>query len=473
MSKYLRQYANKQAYTDDTTKPTDHSSVSVAGNGVEFDGKNVIVPYCSAALEVGDEKLYDLAEHREVILKHNTYHAATFESARYVRSEAFYLLSYADKDIFVYKKCIGTKSNSHNGGAADGSEQWAANNEYKVTCDLTEDGGFSYTCTPGSTAISGSCSWSAGDTITSVVSQLTTGSGLTVKVVGEDAIGFSISTNDNGTITFSGVNNATVLDCSFSARIGISGTPKGSHAGFQGQAVKIIFPTLDFMSASPVCYCESGNNSSYRTNIKPDTFKSYHATNGGGAFAAESEVVPMKKSVWDSLAEDEDATHKALYDKYGGDYDEYLLSRRMRKNICKGVNATCREQGMAYTYALANCYFTDAEGNTKHVYPGAAICAAFGIDVSGETTGFEAGNWYLNSCTELVEELTPETAAILNTAIETASNGQAISWRAQWAVGESNARNAWFYYPTYGALSYGNYKSYSYQVRPLLASNRV
>ena len=472
MSKYLRQYANKQAYTDDTTKPTDHSSVSVAGNGVEFDGKNVIVPYCSAALEVGDEKLYDLAEHREVILKHNTYHAATFESARYVRSEAFYLLSYADKDIFVYKKCIGTKSNSYHGGAADGSEQWAANNEYKVTCDLTEDGGFSYTCTPFSTAISGSCSWSAGDTITSIVSQLTTGSGLTVKVVGEDAIGFSISTTGNGIITFSSVNNATVLDCSLSARIGINGTPKGSHAGFQGQTVKTIFPTLEYMAASTACYCESGNNSSYRTNIKPDTFKSHHTTNGGDTFAAESEVVPMKKSVWDSLAEDEDATHKALYDKYGGDYDKYLLSRRIKKNICKGINATCREQGMAYTYALANCYFTDAEGNTKHIYPGAAICAAFGITVDGETTGFEPGNWYMNSCTELVEELTPENVTILNTAINTTTGGQTIQWRAQWAVGEYSGYNAWFYYPTHGALL--NYrKYYSSQVRPLLASKRV
>ena len=216
----------------------------------------------------------------------------------------------------------------------------------------------------------------------------------------------------------------------------------------------------------------SGNNSSYRTNVRPATFKSYHSASGAAAFAAESEVVPMKKSVWDALATDEDATHKALYDKYGGDYDQYLLSRRIKKNICKGINATCREQGMAYTYALANCYFTDAEGNTKHVYPGAAICAAFGITVDGETTGFEPGNWYMNSCTELVEELTPEHVTTLNAAIATAPGGQTIQYRAQWAVGEYLGNIAWFYTPTCGAL-FSNYKCYSYQVRPLLASKRV
>ncbi len=471
MSKYLRQYADKQAYKDDTTRPTDRSSVSVAGNGVEYDGKNVIVPYRSASLEMGDEKLFDLAEHREVILKHGTYNAATFDSARYVRSEAFYLLSYGDRDIFVYKRAIGDKTNSY-GSGADGSEQWAANNEYKVTCDLTEDGGFSYTCTPYGSAISGSCSWTAGATIASVVSQLTTGSGLSVKAIGENAIRFSLSTYNNGVITFSNTSHATVHDCSLSARIGINGTPKGSHAGFQGQTVKTIFPTLEYMAASTACYCESGNNSSYYTNVRPASFKSWATSSGEASFKAESEAQPMKKSVWDALATDEDASHKALYDKYGGNYDKYLLSRRIKKNICRGINATCREQGMAYTYALANCYFTDAEGNTKHIYPGAAICAAFGITVDGESTGFEPGNWHLNSCTELIEELTPENVTILNAAIATATNGQAIQWHAQWAVGEYDGISAWLYRPGNGAL-YISYKYSSCQVRPLLASKRV
>lgn len=459
MSEYLRRYADKQAYKNDTTRPTDRSSVSVAGDEMEFDGKNIIIPYRSASLEMGDEKLYDMVDKCEKILKHGTYNASTFDSARYVRSESFFLHSYADVDIFVYK-------------TYNGAMQWAANNEYKVTCDLTQAGGFKYSCTPYGTAISGTCSWAAGATIASVVSQLTVGSGLTVKAIGDNAIRFSLSTYNNGVINFTNVSNATVLDCSFSARIGINGTEKGSHAGFQGQTVKTIFPALEYMAASSACYCESGNNSSYRTNVRPATFKSYHTTNGAAAFAAESEIAPMKKSVWDALATSEVAEQKALYDKYGGDYDAYLLSRRIKKDTCKGVGNSCREQGMAYTYALANCYFTDAEGNTKHVYPAAAFCAEFGIATEGFTTGFEPGNWFMKSCVDLVESLTPENVTILNAAIATATGGQAINWQSEWAVGEYYGNNAWFYYATVGAL-YINCKYISYQVRALLASKHV
>ena len=459
MSKYLRKYTGKQAYKNDSTLPTDRSSVSVAGDEVEFDGKNVIVPYLSASLEKGDEKLFDMVDGCEKILKHDTYHAATFDSGRYVRSEAFFLKSYADKDIFVYKKYNGTM-------------QWAANNEYKVTCDLTQAGGFNYSCTPYAAAISGSCTWAAGATIASVVAQLTVGSGLTVKAIGDNAIKFSLSTYNNGVISFTSVSHATILDCSFSARIGINGTEKGSHAGFQGQTAKTIFPTLEYMSASSACYCESGNNSSYYTNVRPATFQSYFSTNGKASFAAESENSPMKKSVWDALADSEVAEQKALYDKYNGDYAAYCLSRRMKKDINKGVNNSCREQGMAYTYALANCYFTDAEGNTKHVYPAAAFCAEFGITTDGFTTGFEPGNWFMKSCVDLVESLEQENVTILNKAISTATSGQAINWQSEWADGEYNGSIAWWYTSTYGALHYGN-KCYSCQVRVVLASKHV
>lgn len=472
MSKYLRQYASREAYENDINKPADVSSVSLAGIEPAFDGHNVIGPYVSIGLEVGDEKLYDKYEKTHKILKHGTYKADTFDSARYVRSESFYLCSFADRDVFVYKKCIGGKSNTYHGGAVDGSEQWAANNEYKVTCDLSANGGFSYTCKPYSADIAGSCSWTAGATIASVVAQLTTGSGLVVTAISDNEIRFRISTYNNGSITFTETTGTTILDCSFSARIGINGTPRGSHCGFQGQTVLTCFPTLKYMADSSACYCVSGNNSSIRTNVDPATFKNYHTNSGGAEFAAESASVPMKKSVWDALAESETEEEVALYNKYDGDYDKYLLSRRMEMNICKGVGSTCREQSFEYTKALANCYFTDAEGNVKHVYPAAAICMAHGITVDGYETGFEAGNFYLNGCVELVDMLSPEKRNILNEAINTTTGGQQLALRAQWAVGEYNSSYGWFYYPTNGALYY-TLKCNACQVRPLLASKRV
>lgn len=472
MSKYLRKYASREAYENDVNKPANTSSVSLAGIEPAFDKHNVIVPYASIGLEVGDEKLFDKIEGICKILKHGTFNAETFDHNRYVRSESFFLCSFADRDVFVYKKCIGNRSNSYHGGAVDGSEMWAVNNEYKVTCDLSAAGGFSYTCKPYAADIAGSCSWTAGATIASVVAQLTTGSGLGITAISDSEIRFSISTYNDGVITFSNTAGTTILDCSFSARIGINGTPRGSHCGFQGQPVLSCFPSLKYMSANSACYCASGNNSSYYTNIDPTVFKSYFSANGAASFSAESAVSPMRKSVWDSLADSENSSEVALYNKYGGDYDRYLLSRRMEMEVCKGVGSTCREQSFEYTKALASCYFTDAEGNVKHVYPAASICAAHGIPADGFVTGFEAGNFYLNGCVELADMLSPEKRTALNEAINTTVGGQPLSLRAQWSVGEYDSSSAWFYGPTYGALT--DYSKYiAFQVRPLLASKRV
>ena len=57
----------------------------------------------------------------------------------------------------------------------------------------------------------------------------------------------------------------------------------------------------------------------------------------------------------------------------------------------------------------------------------------------------------------------------IDAALEEAG-GDKLGW--EWAVGESSGNYAWFYYPTIGALGYGN-KCYSFQVRPLLASKQI
>lgn len=57
----------------------------------------------------------------------------------------------------------------------------------------------------------------------------------------------------------------------------------------------------------------------------------------------------------------------------------------------------------------------------------------------------------------------------VDAALEEAG-GDKLGW--EWAVGEYNGNDAWFYYPTYGALYY-HYKYTSCQVRPLLASELI
>ena len=57
----------------------------------------------------------------------------------------------------------------------------------------------------------------------------------------------------------------------------------------------------------------------------------------------------------------------------------------------------------------------------------------------------------------------------IDAALEEAG-GDKLGW--EWAVGECNDSYAWLYYSGYGALD-TNYKYYSYQVRPLLASEQI
>ena len=57
----------------------------------------------------------------------------------------------------------------------------------------------------------------------------------------------------------------------------------------------------------------------------------------------------------------------------------------------------------------------------------------------------------------------------IDAALEEAG-GDKLGW--EWAVGEYNGYNAWFYYPPYGAL-YNYIKYHSSQVRPLLASKQI
>lgn len=57
----------------------------------------------------------------------------------------------------------------------------------------------------------------------------------------------------------------------------------------------------------------------------------------------------------------------------------------------------------------------------------------------------------------------------IDAALEEAG-GDKLGW--EWAVGEYNGYIAWFYYPDCGALGI-NDKYYSFQVRPLLASELI
>ena len=76
--KNLNKYTNTAAYTADTNRPTNQSTVSLIedGTGIKFDGKNVLVEKAGAG--IGDICVYNKTLLRKQFIKEGTYVAATF-----------------------------------------------------------------------------------------------------------------------------------------------------------------------------------------------------------------------------------------------------------------------------------------------------------------------------------------------------------------------------------------------------------
>jgi hypothetical protein len=222
---------------------------------------NVIVPLKLSNCEVGDVAVFDKVTGKRMLVKAAGFNEATLP-ARYVSSHAAYVCNSGSKMHFISAFCVGDKNNSST-GQLDGSEQWAAPNEFLLTLDLTADGGFHWIQTKSGASTSGDVTWTAGAAIASVIAQLegVTATALTTTEVEVDVKGY-------GTINFEISNNtgATLVDCSLSAKIG-NGEPIGIHASFQGQSVNSIFPALNYPSAMNVCFTRNGFNNSYRSGV--------------------------------------------------------------------------------------------------------------------------------------------------------------------------------------------------------------
>lgn len=464
MSKYIRNYDNVSAYNNDTARPKDKSVVSKTGNDVKYDPVNVIIPYRSSFLQVGDMPIYDRIDKERKILKMQTVDSiANIDSTRYVLSDSFYVCSEFGNDYFAYKKAIGTRSNDGNGGVD--AEQWAANCQYKLTLDLTANGGFNYSYTQNGSAVTGSVSWSAGDGIESVIAAINKN---TFTKVDANNIQVSWTSYSGDTLTLSNDTGVTLLDCSLSARIGANGTPFNQHKGFQTTVVKTLFPTIDYMSATTSAYTVNGYESSYRTCVNFTTYVNYFSTNGTSTFTAETSIETMKRSVFEACGESQVAAEKALYDKYNGNYEAYCAAKMPDYRANRGVLNSSYGKALDFTKSLGEIYFTNPKGETTPAYPAANKCHTFGIETQGITTGFEAGNWCLSNASILCRLKSNEYINVLNPLIAKVSGGGAVSLRYSWCVGEYIASTGW-YFLSYNGTLINRGKYYSFRVRPFLA----
>lgn len=81
-------------------------------------------------------------------------------------------------------------------------------------------------------------------------------------------------------------------------------------------------------------------------------------------------------------------------------YEDYLVGEHFLQ-YPTGVGAGTRD-GRKTTALLASRVGTAVRGADEPLYPPAWACATYGVSVEGHVTGFESGNWWLPSATEMM-----------------------------------------------------------------------
>lgn len=334
----------------------------------------------------------------------------------------------------------------------DYTAQWATANRYKLICDTTANGGFDYAVTINGTAHSGTVAWSAGATLASIVAQITDVVATYFVVsseAGEDFIRVTTQGYSNSTFTITNATGATVDDLSKYCKIA-GELQEESHRTWQAQDVHTLFPNSGFNAANTVQYARNGYNLSYMCGANFAQYKYYYGVSGSGhggsdTYIAENAVSSRMSQVGFNACNGSGvAEQQALYDKYNGDYDAYLMASMFAigDTHTNGINYQSYDNGDAQSEFLASVETMTYDGTYIHAYPAAAAAKAL------KDADFASGNMPTN--TEIAVMNLDDNKAAINAAIS-ALGGTAIG-ATSWSVAQFYAIYAWLYYSTYGSI---------------------
>lgn len=441
--KYINEYANTAAYTADSNRPTTVSTVSniEGGTGLKFDGKNVL----SLSPGIGDIVVFDKTTSTKKFIKLDTYYAATLSPNLIVMGVVY---DRTEKEVRVVAK------------NEIASQQWAAPYRVKLTgFDIATGGSFTITVNTTTTAaINYAVSATLAQIATSIMAAL-------------EASGFTAATGWSATADM--VNNCIVVQQSWY-------TPNVTIFTVTDAAGKVIRAILtgNYQTAA------SGLLPVYGSISRKDGSASYFAGALWQKFYDYLRVTgddTTNNAVGDASVIREsrfNATDNPLLTAYYTNYVAYLQDKMIKYPFSK--NAITSVDGKGNTAKLAAVTYLDADGTTKKAYPAAASAAAYGIAVTGATTGFEAGNWWMPATKELyilIKDVTYGLAGITTANCDavnrslSAIGGNLISLGGYWwSSSEYSAYGAWYYGGSNGTLSYGT-KSNVLATRPVTSFN--
>lgn len=450
----INKYNSHEAYAADGNRPADESCVSLVAGDVVYNGVNVILDETQLSAKSVTIVVLDNVDGEKKYIPIETYLASKLDTSRYTV-----------QNYFLFGKTNGKKLFMHKGYT--GSFIWAERNLYKITCDTTAAGGFTWAVSVNGAAKGSTVEWAQGDTLDSIVAQMTSQAveyylDIT-HVAGEDFIRVAKGGWEYSVLTLSSVTGATLIDLSLYTKV--NGVQQAeTHRDWQTQAVHDLFPSSPVITANSAQYAKNGYNLSYACGGNLERFKAFYRTNGNAGWVAETSADHMKEEAFNSCADGtlggEDGI--ALYNKYGGSWDAYMESRMIQIDDTHtgGIEYQSYDNGTEGSHFLASVTTMDFDGSYIPAYP--AAYSAAGVTIDGQQGCLPTEH-------EMALFMEDERLARINKAI-TALGGTPISITDYiWGVAEYAGYFSWFYIGYFGLLdTYGKYGRNG--VRPVLAS---
>lgn len=338
------------------------------------------------------------------------------------------------------------------------SGSWAEFNRYRLVCDTSAPGGFDWAVTINGAAKSGTVSWQAGDTLDSILAQLTP-QGVSTYLVfahvsGEEFIRITQGGYSNSTFTLSNNTGATLTDLSFYTKIGDVQQTE-THRDWQAMNVDAMFPSLGFLAANTVQYAVNGYNLSHMCGGNETQYKAYYRTNGASSYLAENAVSNrMSEAAFNAMDGSGNADAQALYDKYDGSWDAYMEASMVAIDDANanGIEYQSYDNGDTQTLALASVTTMDFDGSYIPAFP----CAAHVQSITD--TDVANGKFNMNTEHELAVFMRDAKLDAINSAfdvlIAAGLTATKLSRTAYyyWSVARYYSYSAWFYTLDYGRL---------------------
>ena len=463
----INKYNGELEYALDS-RPTTESSVSFVADSkqVHYDGKNVVKPLTKyGRYDGGDELCVDTLSNKLCVLATKTYDESSFDS-RYRRCGVFFCFN----DGGVPKFDCGVNVRG----------MWANYCFYRIEgLDLSRAGSFDYafdTNIATGKSATGTISWEAGATLTSIVSSwdkphsygsiVATSDGLAIGVsVGgySDTLSLAIS-NLTG-----GAESAVLVDLSKNYTINGVETRTETHHPWQNSSLRNIFG--DDKITIPMthnAYTVGGVNRPYRCGMRFSKFKAYTSANGSDSFVDDTtggSICPMKPTVF---AQCIDGTIGgdvgiALYKKHGGNYDSYLRAAMVDVNNRRnGVLKYCLGDNGKMATFLASVMTKDYNLNDVPVFPIHYNASRISIDPAIPVKPYL---WSVDEGCRVVDE---DFIDDYNRILAKRGKTQILDSSYFWFASEFSTTSGQFYDGYFGTLN-GNGRVYSTLGRVFLA----